>query len=859
MSVSAYCLLPYVYALDSAVFILPAPPTNAVAINTTLTDVTLTWDASINDPANVASYTVFIKKDTDPSYPITPQITRTDALASYSENVTVEPRILYNFFIRTNATNSSVSQEECASCKTNNILLCGNGAIDAFVGEICDGILLNGADCLDFDFIGGALGCNPVTCLYSFASCSMGGGGNPIPEDNIAPDPGISVSPAYASTSPFSVTYSGATDIGGSGLAYVTLYAKRGTESWTNTKLASPGASGSFNFVPDPEYPNAIYYFDLQAFDNQGNQSPYPDDAGDTSTIYDTQLPTIETIMIPASSRTVPIAIAYENAVDVGISGLKNVELWYKIGEDGAWINSGQTDTATSTSFSFTPTTSNIYYLDLIAVDNAGNRSIEVTETLLPLMYDKDPPTFESVFTNVPTVDSPIVIKYTGAVDVGPAGLKTLDLWYKKEAEGTWTKTELNSTAQDGTFNYIPSESSGTYYFAIVLEDNFGNITEDPIGDGLAVVIYTAIPIVAVLSDLPDFVTVADSANITVGGTEITAYKYALDTGDYGAETPIEDQIILNNLDADIYTLSVIGMNSVGMWQDVSSPTTYSWTIETPEPAVAVLSTLPSVITDLPTASITVGGTNIVAYKLKFDAGTYGNEIPVDDKINLSNLSVGSHTLSVIGKNDVETWQSTDSSTAYSWLVIPPEEVIPHCDNAVQDADETGIDCGGSKCQVCLEVLLSVLAKPMGRTPLPGVYQTSGIVQLYSPIDGNLMNFAEISIGSIGIMQTLVRGINANTYNIGLKSKNYLQKILRGVVLEDNNLVRTLDFTLGGTFLLLGGDVYNDNIINAYDLALMLKNYLLVDESIDMNLDGIVNAADISMILRNYQLKGDSP
>lgn len=752
-------------AIDVDLLVIPGPPENAAAAHTSSTEVELTWDASTTPIAYVASYTVFYKKVTEPSYPLTPQITRSDLLGSYSESITVDEFDIYDFIVYTNTNSGHSSSDVCDSCHTNNIPTCSNGVID--LGEECDGLDLGGALCTDFGFVGGVLGCSAV-CEYDETACILfaGGGGAPVDEDNISPNPGTASSPEYASTSPFTVTYSGATDTGGSGLNYVALLAKRGTGSWINTGMTSTGDSGSFNFVPDPEYANATYYFGLQAFDNDGNQSDTPFGSGDTSTIYDSQNPTIETITVPASVTEAPFVITYENAVDTGIAGLLGVELWYRIGEEGEWINSGLLGLSADGAFEFEfPDEPGLYYFDLIAVDMAGNKSTESDEYATPVIYDLEPPYFAFISAPAVSTEAPIVISYEGAVDEGPAGLKSVELWYKKETDGLWTNSGLISTTTDGTFDFVPPEGSGTYYFDLVLEDNVGNRSASASGDGLVSTIYTEVSIIAELTNLPDEISEVSIIDVGVGGEGIVAYMYKLNEDEYSEEIHSSNNIVIADLPEGEYSLEVIGKNLLGQWQEIPDSTKYSWSIVLPE------------------------------------------ELPL--------------LVAEEGEPDEEV----------------AEEVV--------ELEEE------------LEVILSVLAKPMGRAP--GVYDSVGLLNLYSPIDGNTIKSAEISLGRDGAGQSIVTDIPADTYNIGLKSNGYLQKILTDIILDESTLVKMLDFTLGGTFLLIGGDVFSDNIVNSFDLALMLQNYLAVDANLDMNRDGLANAADLAMILRNYQLIGDSP
>ena len=922
----------------------------------------------------------------------------TDAQASYTQLINVTPDTTYDFIIYANSYSGVSSKEDCDSCKVTSTLPCGDGFIMG--GEDCDGSQFGGAVCTDFGFDYGTIGCK-TDCTYDFSTCWVysSGGGTTTEEDTIDPVPGSATSPAYAGTSPFEVTYSGASDTGGSGLSYVELFYKRGTGSWISTGLTSSGGSGSFEFTPDSD-PNTTYYFDLQAWDNDGNASAEPGGNGDTSTIIDAQPPSIQSITVPSIATSLPIVISYINAVDTGISGLDYVELWYKKGDSGEWLDSGLTRSNASDSFDFNLADESAeYYFDLIAVDKAGNRSIEEEEAETPVPYDIDPPALEEVTIDTSAGPTPIIINYSGAVDIGPAGMDHVELWYMEESDGNWINTGQTRIAENGSFEFIPTILSGNFHFAIELEDTFGNRTEQATDQGNVSILYEAeaftaelsnlpaettdetftnirvrgdnivaykfkidgenyseetpvteaIDLVnlqlgthslsvigknsfgqwqpesaptsyswlivaepeAVLSGLPAAQTQLTTTDITVGGTNVVTYKFKLDSGTYGAETPVDTKINLSSLSTGIHTISVIAKNENNLWQSQASATTHTWTIEQSAPQAqtaptAVLTNLPATQTELTTTDITVGGENVVAYKLKLDSGNYGVEMPVANKINLSGLSTGAHTISVIAKNGNDVWQLTSNATTYTWTITAPtsqpeegeeevtaeegegdeeetteeetteeetteEETTPeaqpestepeeestHCENEVKDADEENIDCGGSECFACIDVLFTILAEPMGR--MPGDYGAEGSLNLFSSQTGNLIKSPEIIIQDDGTKQILVTGIPAKDYQVGIKERGFLQKIIKDILLSKETPNKLLDFTLEGAFKLIGGDVFNDNIINSFDLALLLNSYLEVDDYLDINRDGRVNAADLAMILQNYQLRGDSP
>jgi len=85
-----------------------------------------------------------------------------------------------------------------------------------------------------------------------------------------------------------------------------------------------------------------------------------------------------------------------------------------------------------------------------------------------------------------------------------------------------------------------------------------------------------------VLSNAPANSTTETSANITVGGSDVTHYKYKLDSGNYGSEIASTSNIVLSGLSVGLHTVYVIGRDIVGNWQSSSTPTSYTWTITAP-------------------------------------------------------------------------------------------------------------------------------------------------------------------------------------------------------------------------------------------------------------------------------------
>lgn len=122
------------------------------------------------------------------------------------------------------------------------------------------------------------------------------------------------------------------------------------------------------------------------------------------------------------------------------------------------------------------------------AIDEAGNVS-EVAEQEFAM--DNTAPTIDSVTSLAATNSSPIQVDYT--VSDSESGVKLVTLWAKQGAAGTWAATNETSASANGSFNYAVSDED-TYYFDVVAEDNAGNVSDEPSGDGATSTIYDITP-----------------------------------------------------------------------------------------------------------------------------------------------------------------------------------------------------------------------------------------------------------------------------------------------------------------------------------------------------------------------------
>lgn len=870
-----------------------APPENTVVTNTSPGNVDIEWNDS---PAvmHVDHYEVYTKLKTDADFPdpdtTTAVLTVTDLSGIPYVISGISTAEGTDFIVYAVTATGFRSPSDCASCKTSNYF-CGDDIIDP--GEDCDGADLGGKLCTDFGYTSGTLSCN-LTCddlVYTSCTSGGGGGGGGTLVDTTIPNPGTATIPPYANSKPVTITYTGASDSGGN-LSLVELWYKKGSGSWINSGLTSTGPSGSFSF--NSFTTNDTYYFDLVAYDTAGNQSSAPLGNGDGSTKYDTTIP---------------------------VSG-----------------------TATS------PSTSAI---------------------------------------------SPINVDYTGASDAGGSGLKAVELWYKKGATGTWTNSGLTKTTASGTFAFTGVNDDATYYFDLVAEDNAGNRSAVVTGSGDTNTVYNIQRPTVILSGLPANPTYLATTNITVGGTGVTAYKYKLDSGTYGAETNVTTKIALSALTAGTHTISVIGKNAIGNWQQETNATQYSWTVDFTVPTLTIsnpsvsLSTGANVtytVTYTNANTITLSASNITLNKTGTANGSFAvttasasvRTVTISNitGIGTLNISIAANTAqrtngtstaaagpsnpfnvnvyvpacgngvldtgeacddgnvingdgcsslcvieSLCGNGVLNTGEACDDGNVISGdgcsstcaleilcgngVLNSGEECddgnvisgdgcssicvieIDHCNNGIQDADEEdidcggedcmachfaapehctneikdedeeGVDCGGLECNQCIDVDFLALAKPEGRIASVGFGVTTNI-ELNRRNINKITNVQPVLFNSLGIADFEITNILPGNYDAGIKGMGYLKSVIYNIPLLTEEYVVDLDFTFNGEYELIGGDVWPDNIINAGDVAQIIKIYGSPNVSVDMNRDGLVNAADMALVLRNYFKVGDN-
>lgn len=185
----------------------------------------------------------------------------------------------------------------------------------------------------------------------------------------------------------------------------------------------------------------------------------------------------------------------------------------------------------------------------------------------------------------------------------------------------------------------------------------------------------------ATISGAPIQPTNATNAILTVGGNDVVAYTYQIDSAGYSAETPVTMPINLTSLAEGVHTVSVVGKDNTGNWQVAAS--SVSWTVDL-TPPTAIISGIPVTPTLSRYIHLTVSGTDVIAFKYSLDTSAYSTERQVSTGISLFSLADGTHTISVLGKDLAGNWQITPVSAS---LTVDIPVLLPGFDGFAKIMD----------------------------------------------------------------------------------------------------------------------------------------------------------------------------
>jgi hypothetical protein len=373
-----------------------------------------------------------------------------------------------------------------------------------------------------------------------------------------------------------------------------------------------------------------------------------------------------------------PDAFTSSDDIDITVGGLDITHYRYRL-DGGSWS-------------SWLPVAQNIQFNTLSedehAIEVLGRNNVGVEQDVLwPTAYSwtvdaTPPPKSAIVLSNLP--DDPTNSR-TAAIGVSGEDVH----WYRyrldyssggETVQGQWTgRCSVND---DIVLTSAVINRDGEYTLYVIGVDRALN--ETPYGPPLkdttqwySWTVDTSSP-VAVLGNTPETPTALRSADITVSGATVVAYRYRLDSGSWSAQAPIAQHIELSGLDDGAHQVDVVALNSAGTWQDESDATSHHWYVDITAPVV-VLDNLPADgiynFTDITVGSLAASGEAVASYKYRYkiqggswiggDAQGWSAEFDVDEHIELSDLIADeTYVLEVIGADAVGNWQG-DPGVAY--------------------------------------------------------------------------------------------------------------------------------------------------------------------------------------------------
>jgi hypothetical protein len=289
-------------------------------------------------------------------------------------------------------------------------------------------------------------------------------------------------------------------------------------------------ATGAEEIVP-PEVGSMVIIRGISTTEKPGDACiPIlrPRDQGDIGEYPDETPPNPGVASSPPYTSTTSITVEYRGASD-GPSGIDHVELWYKKGATGGWLDSGLTSEGRSGYFEFDlEDGEGIYYFDLVAEDNAGNRSDEPaagSDGDCSTIYDEDlaPSGRAFLYTEYLYPGGPVV--RTSMHDESGLKVRAVARTYGQAGE----LLSLSGSTDNTTYSYDPlyrvtgitdGRGKTTTY---VYDDDGDPNTEDPKIGALTRVVYPGEEVVSFPEHDPEGRVLK---RVDLGGTRTTTYQY---------------------------------------------------------------------------------------------------------------------------------------------------------------------------------------------------------------------------------------------------------------------------------------------------------------------------------------------
>jgi len=395
--------------------------------------------------------------------------------------------------------------------------------------------------------------------------------------------------------------------------------------------------------------------------DEAGSWQPR-DQATRADWIVDTTPPVAELVRAPQGT-------VRSDSAEIGVQGTGVVAYEYRV--NGA---SWSAEIPVATHITLSGLVDGVVTLEVVGVDAVGNWQPEAEATVAEWKVDTTAPT--AVLSGAPTGT---VTSTSATVTVAGAGVASYQ-W--RLAGGAYSGPVDPATPIE-----LANLPDGPVTLEVIATDAAGNVQATPTTATWTV--DTQAP-VATIVGAPTGTVSLDNATLTVGGTDVVAYRYALDGGAMSVETAVSTPIVLSSLADGPHDVDVIGVDQAGNWQSASQPTSVRWTVDI-TPPVAVLSRVPTGTVRSDFAEIGVQGTDVVAYEYRVNGAKWSAETPVTTHITLTGLVDGPVVLEVIGVDATGNWQPEAEATTGQWTVdtTAPTAVLDAPTGAVNSTSAT--------------------------------------------------------------------------------------------------------------------------------------------------------------------------
>lgn len=172
----------------------------------------------------------------------------------------------------------------------------------------------------------------------------------------------------------------------------------------------------------------------------------------------------------------------------------------------------------------------------------------------------------------------------------------------------------------------------------------------------------------ATVAGVPSSPTRATGASLTVGGENVSYYKYRLNNGAWNAEQPVSNPILAMGLSGPV-RVDILGRSQYGAYLAESNAVTVNWVVDANAAPTMVTGT-PATPTRNTSATLIVGGSGVTAYRYTVNGGFYRPESNIVNAIVLNGLTSTQVVISVIGKT-TGVYQPTNIASTVTWKYDP--------------------------------------------------------------------------------------------------------------------------------------------------------------------------------------------